>query len=195
MFSLTSRMITMLGLCVLLSPASGAQDYIDTILSKNPFDPDRGAQPEVEEVEEEPQIVPRDLPVLDGTIIIGEYHAAIFSYREEGRPVSKAVTLNESIQGYTVVKVERTYVEIAAGATPIRVEMYDGNKDARGGSKSGLTRDKGMVAGTAKQLANQAVIGAEDNKKEDADNRSRFVRRQAPVKLEKPKNGRLSGKM
>ena len=119
---------------------------IQSILDRDPFDPDRGQKEEDKVEEEEEQILPLDLPVLDGTIIVGETRIAIFSFLLEGKPASARARLNDTVAGYTVNKIERNLVEITGDAEPISLALYAGKKDKRGGSKKAGRAVKALPA-------------------------------------------------
>jgi len=121
-------------LVICCSVALMGQEYIDNILDRDPFDPERGQETDEVEVVE-PVVVERNLPVLDGTLIIGEKRIALFSFLEEGRPTTERVLLNETVAGYKLVTIDRSFVELDRGAGPIKLELYSGQKKNRGGSK------------------------------------------------------------
>jgi hypothetical protein len=56
----------------------------DEIIKKNLFDPRRGQAETVEDTSEPvEESLPKDIPILDGIVTIGNYQRAIFRYRDE----------------------------------------------------------------------------------------------------------------
>jgi len=116
-----------------------AQSDIDRLLDRNIFDPDRGKKPEeeTEEPEEVPvEVVSKDMPVLDGTLIIGETKIALFTYLQEGQPVSARVRVDEKVAGYTVQDITTDGVTLQGGGQPMELALFSGQKENRGGSRS-----------------------------------------------------------
>lgn len=116
-----------------------AQLNLQSIIDRDPFDPNRGQVPEVvEEVEEAPPPPPPILPVLDGTMVIGDMKLAILTNTAEaGKEVTtERVRLNESFMGYTVSEINSESVKLSSGpGVSIEVRLYSGKKTNRGGSR------------------------------------------------------------
>ncbi|MDJ0836284.1 MAG: hypothetical protein QNK37_07175 [Acidobacteriota bacterium] len=127
-------LLILLSLCL---PAF-AQTDVDRLLDANIFDPDRGKKP-AEETEEndapETQVVSKDLPVLDGTLIVGDVRIALFTILEDGKPKGVRAYVNDQVGAYKVKSIDREKVELMSGARPVPVSLYSGNKQKRGGTK------------------------------------------------------------
>ena len=113
------------------------QSDIDRLLDRNIFDPDRGKKPEEEaegpeEIIEE--VIAKDMPVLDGTLIIGDTKIALFTYINEGQPTSARVSVDERVAGYTVREITRDGVKLQGGGEPVTLALFSGQKDKRGGT-------------------------------------------------------------
>lgn len=116
--------------------AALAQPDIASIVDNDPFDPDRGRKEVVEEqVMEEAAPPPADLPVLDGTMVIGKKKFALFSYMEEGKRRYQSVSINEVVAGYKVTQIRDREVKLMGGGTPVSLRLFNGEKTKRGGSK------------------------------------------------------------
>ncbi|MCB1043077.1 MAG: hypothetical protein KDC35_09070 [Acidobacteria bacterium] len=167
-------------LALMVSPAL-AQDYLDNILRRNPFDPDRGQVVETPQEDVAPVIQNLGMPTLDGTIIIGEIKYALFTYTEEGRPKSSRFRVNETIQGYTVVEVSREAVQLkGSNDRPILVTMYSDKKKNRGGTKAAVggreARERAMRAAEPEIITTRSESEQKDDKKRE----SRFQKRETP---------------
>lgn len=132
-----------LWLC-LLSSLSFAQTDIQSIIERDPFDPNRGQKEAEEEeapVEEAPAI---DLPILDGTMIIGKSKYAIFTYIEEGKPVTTRVKLKDKIAGYTLASVGPSSARLKGlGGRNQSIEVFAEKKNKkRGASKKAAKATK-----------------------------------------------------
>lgn len=157
-----------------------AQDYVDNIIKRNPFDPDRGQTSE--EPDEEPEIVipTRGMPTLDGTIIIGDIKYALFTYTADGRPKSTRIKVDETIEGYTLAEVSREAVQLKnqSGQT-VMLTMYSDKDKARGGTKAAgnprSARDKAIRKGEPEIITTRE----EDDGKDDKS--SRFRKRETPT--------------
>lgn len=124
-------------LCCLCFGLQVAAQDIQSILDSNPFDPMRGKTEEEVTEDTTEEVVPVDLPVLDGTIIAGGTRIALLTYMLEGKNTSARVTVNEKVAQYTVSSIERHKVELTSGAgEPIKVALYSGKKEKRGGTKT-----------------------------------------------------------
>lgn len=132
--------LSVLFLLFALFPVLG-QDLISTIMERNPFDPKRG-QKEAEEVEEVEEEVPADLPLCDGTLIIGEERYAMFTFLIEGEQVSKTLAINESSNGYMVKEIEHNRVTLqqANKTHTIKLFFQEGKMESRGGSRKATKR-------------------------------------------------------
>lgn len=164
------------------------------ILERNPFDPDRG---QVEAEPEEPvEVVPVGMPILEGTLLFGDTQFAIFSGKEEGKRVSFRVPLEGDFNGYTLVHIDRNFVQLRSNSETIKLELYSGAKEDRGGSKAGSSRGEGVS--NVKTITTRPPSAEKDRrnavtrspipartprtpaKDDDDKNASRFVRRDAP---------------
>ena len=131
----------MIKTCILLLLASPffAQDLVNSIIEKNPFDPDRGQKPEevVENVEEP---LPADLPVCDGTLILGENRYAMFTFQVEGKMVSECLEVQERSNGYLVKQIESDRVILEQGGNTHTIKLFfqDAKKDKKGGSRKSV---------------------------------------------------------
>lgn len=145
MHSFIAHPIRLLGLiCWLLLPTllvMAQDDAVHTIISNDPFDPDRGVAA-VEETEaalevEEIVVQDADLPVLDGIILLGKTRMALFSnvIGDEGEPRNRTVRLNGDVAGYQVTAIEREHVVLTANGQTTTLRLFSGQKKARGGSK------------------------------------------------------------
>lgn len=167
-------MLRMLCLTLLLFTGFqvAAQDIIDETIARDPFDPDRGKEPEEPEEEEVVEEAPPPVEVkqvsfiLDGTMMLGKTRYALVTYddpnpepavepepnREDNRrrrPVrrsrvsrvpqkvqkTKMVKLNDKLLDYTLTAVDHNEVVFKRGLEEIRVSMFSGDKEDRGGSK------------------------------------------------------------
>lgn len=170
-----------------------AQD-LESTLERNPFDPNRGIKEASEEVAEveEAGVVTQDMPILDGTIIAGEFRLALFTFTAEGKPTSARVKVNEKVAQYTVVEIERNSVKLSKGGEPIPVALYSGQKTKRGGTKVVPKKTK-KPQGRAKPRAkpknakdkdNKGGLKRVDNKNDNRNNNNRNnnnrVRRNTP---------------
>ncbi len=103
---ITLILLVMTGVTVL------AQDRdIQHIVDRNPFDPDRGrVEEEIETPEEvvEEDVAPEELPVLDGTMVIGSMRVAIMSAQKDGRPVSIRVEMTGQGSDYLLYLREKS---------------------------------------------------------------------------------------
>ncbi len=170
--------LILLGMTSILS----AQDYVDTIVKRNPFDPARGQMELVEEVVE-PIVQNIGMPVLDGTIIIGEMKVALFTYTAEGRPKSTRVKVNESVQGYVVTEVTRNAVQLSGGGDrPILVTMYADKNKSRGGTKAPAGGNATARERSAKMNTEPEIITTRDTNEKNAEEskKQRFKRRDPP---------------
>lgn len=117
-----------------------AQENIDDILARNPFDENRGKLEEGEaEAEVVEEVIPGDMPVLDGTIMAGEFRIAMFTIKEDGQPKALTGKINDNVAGYKINEIKRNLVMLSKpGSDPIPLQMYsEGNKkESRGGTKA-----------------------------------------------------------
>ncbi len=94
---------------LLLGMLAWGQD-IQGIVDRNPFDPDRGKK-DVEgkepELDETPDISAREMPILDGTMILGETRIAIFSLTHEGQPITARVEMKGNSGNYNLYLREK----------------------------------------------------------------------------------------
>lgn len=92
-----------LWLLLAASLALWAQNDIQSIVERDPFDPDRGKKEEVEGQEEAVEDIGiEDLPILDGTMIIGNLRIAMLSFTKDGRTIAARVEMRDGQQGYRV---------------------------------------------------------------------------------------------
>lgn len=89
----------------LITSSLWAQDNIQTILERDPFDPNRGQvdEEEVEPEEEEEEVVlPDNMPVLDGTIIFGDVRIAMFSLEVNGQKLTARAEMRGASNDYVL---------------------------------------------------------------------------------------------
>lgn len=176
--------------CLLIGCSAFAQPDIATIVDNDPFDPDRGRKEVVEEaVLEEEAPMPVDLPVLDGTMVIGKRKLAMFTYMEEGKRKYASVTINETVAGYKLTQIKGSEVQLLGSGSPVTLRLFSGEKTNRGGTKkAGNPAPKSRTPRAQMNAPNQnkpqepVVIspGSEDDSKEKP--KKRFVPRKPPSK-------------
>ena len=96
--------------CLLPLPVAAQVDEIQSIVDRNPFDPDRGKKEEEEDPEEteaEDEAPAVDLPVLDGTIIYGNTKIAVLSFQKDGMNLTARVEMLPENQGYQLYLREK----------------------------------------------------------------------------------------
>jgi len=90
-----------------------AQDRdIQHIVDRNPFDPDRGRVEEEEGAETTPpeeDTIPEEMPVLDGTMVIGNMRVAIMSAQKDGKTVSIRVEMTGKGSDYLLYLREKSH--------------------------------------------------------------------------------------
>ena len=159
-----------------------AQDLVNSIIEKNPFDPDRGQKPEevVENVEEP---LPSDLPVCDGTLILGESRYAMFTFLVEGKMVAECLEVQESSNGYLVKQIEPDRVILEQGGNTHTIKLFyqDAKKDKKGGSRKAVASPKEPAIQKA-----PTPIPVKDTKKVKKDNRPKIVKKTPPSTNPKP---------
>ncbi len=179
------RTLMILILC-LTGAHVAAQSDIDRLLDRNIFDPDRGKKPEQEGEapdEVEVPVVAKDMPILDGTLIVGETRIALFTHVVDGETISASVGINESVAGYTVQDITTEGVTLKAGGAPFELQLFSGQKENRGGSRAvASARRSGAGAGgnqpvNAAQLRNRQQ---QDQRGENANNQPNRPTRQLP---------------
>ena len=76
-----------LGICIIfvISWFGLMAQSADQIIQSNLFDPARGQLDTAQDDENAPveEVLPSDIPVLDGIVVIGDYRRAIFRYKDE----------------------------------------------------------------------------------------------------------------
>jgi hypothetical protein len=113
-----------------------AQDLVEQIIERNPFDPQRGKVDAIVEEEVEEEAPPTNLPLLDATILFPGNPVAIFSFREEGEEKTEAVFLNGKVAGFQLVAVQTTSVLLRGGGQEHQIVLFQQEgKKSRGGSK------------------------------------------------------------
>jgi len=89
---------------------------VDSIVKKNIFDPKRGVdkKTETEDAELVKEELPKDMPILDGIIVVGKYKKAIFRFRETKtrKMLSTNVKEGENVGEATVKKISTNSVII-----------------------------------------------------------------------------------
>lgn len=141
-------------------------------MDKNPFDPKRG-QKEEEVVENLVEEAPADLPLCDGTLIIGEQRYAMFTFLVEGEQVSKTLQLNDSSNGYVVDAIEHNQVVLKQGTKTHTIKLFfqEAKMENRGGSRKATKR----AAPTRKD----AIAKRADSKKDEP---KRPITKPVPIK-------------
>lgn len=115
-----------------MSMAQNLQNIVD----HDPFDVMRGKVIVEAPEPEEPVVVPINLPVLDGTIIAGDKRIALLTLTDAGNAKSTRVALNQKFAQYTVTSIERNTVTLKNNSgAPIKLTLYSGKKENRGGTK------------------------------------------------------------
>ena len=118
------------------------QDDIQSILERDPFDPDRGKKEEEEIVdEEEPLLPPQDLPILEGTIIVGQTRIAMFSFMDAGKKVSVHAVFKESESGYMLFTSKGSEEGEEVEAEPTKSYVWERNGKIAGYTVSRVERD------------------------------------------------------
>lgn len=151
---------------------------IESILERNPFDPNRG-KAEEETAEEVPEAEISDqLPILDGTVILGDTRIALFTVAKEGQPTSKRVKVNEEIAGYKVIAIDRLSVKVSGNGQELSIAMYSNRKENRGGTKV-LAKSQPLkpVLASAEDIRREVTAG-----KDDKDDKAQFRRRNPPAR-------------
>jgi len=157
---MSKRLMTALGILMLalFAGAAAAQD-IQSIVDRNPFDPDRGRKEDVDAEEEEavPVVAPEELPTLDGTMIMGEVKIAMFSLVQDGKPATARVVMdaggsdytlhmrgeeelqelrNGRLGGYLIGDIQLDYVELKNGDNVLKLDIFANKDKKRGGTKT-----------------------------------------------------------
>lgn len=115
-----------------MSTAQNLQNIVD----HDPFDVMRGKVIVEAPEPEEPVVVPINLPILDGTIIAGDKRIALLTLTDAGNAKSTRVALNQKFAQYTVTSIERNTVTLKNNSgAPIKLTLYSGKKENRGGTK------------------------------------------------------------
>ncbi len=191
-----TRLLAAACLC-LLGATALAQD-IQSIVERNPFDPDRGKKDDADQEQAEeaaPEVDPDELPSLNGTMIIGDTKIAIFSYVEAGKPVTARVVLddvtkdytlhlrgeeiseqrNGRLAGYKINDIHANYVEFAGGDSAIKIKMHANRDKKRGGSKKAAAKTPQRVPNRPKGMPPAPAgepkvtkLGGGDKKADDA---------------------------
>jgi len=179
-----------------------AQSDVDRLLDRNIFDPDRGKKVE-EEIDEPEEVlaeeISKDMPVLDGTLIIGDTKIALFTYIKDGQPISARVSVDERVAGYTVRAITSNGVEIQGGGAPVKIDLFSGQKENRGGTGGAVAArtnrpgsDKPVnaaqlgkpgqrVGPDGKPLTNAPTRNLPNARNNNKRNNPRFNRRSPPV--------------
>ena len=181
-------------LVFLIACAAWAQPDISSIVENDPFDPDRGRKEAAEEqVLEEAAPPPTDVPVLDGTMVIGKKKFALFSYMEEGKRKYQSASLNEVVAGYKITLIQDREVQITGGGSPVSLRLFSGEKTKRGGSKKAARKPapkkptRKTNKNSSKNKDGEATIISPNAKKNDKDKpKKRFV----PRKPQKKNDGK-----
>jgi len=131
----------MLLICMLFSRLF-AQDLINQIIEGNPFDPERGNKAPITEVEGPGEFIPADLPVCDGTLILGELKLALLTFRIEGQPAFKYLKIGEETNGYKLSEVNYDNVVLNQGGRIHTITLFqqESKKERRGGSRKAAKR-------------------------------------------------------
>ena len=154
---------------------------IENILERNPFDPNRGKAEEEATEETAEAEVTEQMPILDGTVIIGETRIALFTVTKEGQPVSKRVRVDGEVGGYKVLAIDRLSVKLAGNGQELSVAMYSKQKANRGGTKTlAKSQTPKPSLPTADQIRRE-VTKPDDDKKDD-DKTQQFRRRNPPAR-------------
>lgn len=174
-------------ICLFFCCAALAQPDIATIVENDPFDPNRGRKEAVEEeVAPEEAPVPVDVPVLDGTMIIGKKKIALFTYMEEGKKRYMSASINEVVAGYKITDIADREVVLFGNGSPVNVRLFSGEKASRGGTKKSQAKasSKKGKGPNAKNKKAESVIVSPSAKKKDAKkpDKKRFVPRKNPTK-------------
>jgi len=151
---------------------------IESIRERNPFDPNL-VRAEEESAEETPEAeVSEQLPILDGTVILGDTRIALFTVAMEGQPTSKRVKVNEEIAGYKVIAIDRLSVKVSGNGQELSIAMYSKKKENRGGTKA-LTKSQPVkpVLASAEDIRREVTAG-----KDEKDDKAQFRRRSPPAR-------------
>ncbi len=110
---------------------------VDVIIDSNLFDPNRGVNMSEQAVQAQEETLPRDLPLLDGIVVIGDYKRAIFRYKnEETRKLeNKIVRIGEDVGDARLTEIRQKEVSIVFQGTQYKltVDSKERDKDAPGG--------------------------------------------------------------
>lgn len=129
------RTLLLIFLAVFAVGTAAAQN-LQSIVDHDPFDVMRGKVVVEPEVKEEPEVVPINLPTLDGTIIAGDKRIALLTLTDAGNAKPARVSLNQKFAQYTVTSIERNTVTLKnSSGAPVKLTLYSGKKENRGGSK------------------------------------------------------------
>lgn len=112
-------------ICLGLTTIAVMGQSADQIVQGNLFDPDRGAVEDVEETGPVEEELPRDIPVLDGIVTIGNYQRAIFRYQDtETRKLeSNVVSLGDSFGGARLLEMSAEWVMISFQGSRYRLTV------------------------------------------------------------------------
>ncbi|CAM2066106.1 hypothetical protein SCOR_12060 [Sulfidibacter corallicola] len=195
-----------------------AQDRIEVIVERNLFDP--FPFEEVEEEAPPEEVIPVETaPVelfLDGTMIFKDKRYAIIRYMADPEPAAtpektrladprskrkparrgpqmktKMMSLNGELKGYTLTKVDINSATLMRGPEQVRLEMFNGTKQNRGGSKKLSAKPAPKKAG--KKVAKTPNV--RDKNRNDKSNRSeRAKNRKDPKKSQGLKRGNVDVK-
>jgi len=150
--------------CLLCSPLF-AQDLINQIIDGNPFDPARGHKDIATENDDAGPLVPADLPLCDGTLILGQLKYALLTFRVEGEPSFKSLQIGEESNGYKVAEINYDKVVLNQAGMMHTITLFQQNakKEQRGGSRKSSARKQNSFK---KPPSKRASKKAQPNKDE-----------------------------
>ncbi|PIE02353.1 MAG: hypothetical protein CSA81_07525 [Acidobacteria bacterium] len=163
-----------------------SQNLVDQILDRNPFDPARGKKEKVEEADEGPA-VPVDLPLCDGTLILGKMKYALLSFRVEGKPVFKYLAPGEKANGYQVDEITYDQVVLKQGVQKHTIKLFEQEKkkDRRGGSKKSLAANSPLKQKKSVKGKTKGKKKKKPPKKENKKKVSKVQKKNAPKIIKK----------
>ncbi len=117
-------------ICLILGTVGVLAQSADQIVQGNLFDPDRGAIEETEATGPVEDELPRDIPVLDGIVTIGDYQRAIFRYQdpETRKMESNAISLGDSFGGAKLLEMSTDWVMISFQGSRYRLTVDSKNE-------------------------------------------------------------------
>jgi len=123
------KTISFFMLILLFSTAAFAQQA-DSIIKKNLFDPQRGQAEPVDASGPVEEVLPKDIPILDGIISIGNYQRVIFRYKDDKsrKIVSGAFKKGDAFTGAKILQILPNEVTIAFGGKKYRMTVDSKDK-------------------------------------------------------------------